>query len=79
MLDYRSRAAFKLIEIQHRYNIIKPKSRILDLGSAPGSWTQVAVELSKSIESDPNVLGVDILDMKKVKGSGFIQGDMREK
>ena len=38
-MNYRSRAAFKLIEIQHRYNIMKPNQNILDLGAAPGSWT----------------------------------------
>jgi len=51
----------------------------LDLGSAPGSWTQVAAELSKSSPSDPKVLGVDLLQVKDIPGAGFIQGDLLEK
>lgn len=78
MYNYRSRAAFKLIEINHRYNILQPGYKVLDLGSAPGGWTQVAVEQTKSTEQNKTVLGVDLLEMADVAGAHFIKGDLED-
>lgn len=78
LLNYRSRAAFKLIEIQQRYNILREGSKVIDLGSAPGSWTQVAVEYVKSPKDKPTVLAVDKILMPKVPGAHFLVGDVEE-
>jgi len=56
-LGYRARSAFKLIEIQDKYNIIKPKMNILDVGAAPGSFLQV---IAKIIGPEGKVVGIDI-------------------
>ena len=78
LLEYRSRAAFKLLEIHQRYDILKEGYKVIDLGSAPGSWTQVAVDYVKSPKDAPNVLAVDKIDMSKVPGSKFILGDIND-
>ena len=78
LLNYRSRAAFKLIEIQQRYSILRPGQKVLDLGSAPGSWTQVCVEQVKSPQDKPTVLAVDRDTMIKVPGSKFLMGDITD-
>lgn len=72
---YRARSAYKLMQIQKRFNIIKKGDTILDLGCAPGGWSQVAKELT---ESDGKVIGVDLLPVQKMQGVTFIEGDMRE-
>lgn len=72
---YRSRAAYKLIEIDDRYHIIKPGLRVIDLGAAPGGWTQVAVERTGSREGDIRVVAIDYLDMDPVPGSTFLKLD----
>ena len=76
LLKYRSRAAFKLLEIHQRYNILKEGYKVIDLGSAPGSWTQVVVDYVKSSKDDPTVLAVDKVQMSPVPGSEFILGDV---
>ena len=76
LLNYRSRAAFKLIEIQQRYTILKPGYKVLDLGSSPGSWTQVCVEYVKSPHLSPLILAVDKATMLKVPGAKFLLGDI---
>lgn len=58
-----------MLEVNEKYKIIKPNDKILDLGSAPGGWTQVAVELTKSESNQSKIVSVDILEMKKVIGS----------
>lgn len=78
LLNYRSRAAFKLIEIQQRYNILKEGFKVIDLGSSPGSWTQVAVDYVKSPTAKPTVLAVDKAKMFEVPGAGFILGDITD-
>ena len=72
---YISRAAYKIIEVQSKYHIIEPKMKtIIDLGSAPGSWSQVILTDPKLVGK--KVIGVDILPMKfKHKDLTFIQGD----
>jgi len=72
---YRSRAAFKLKEINAKYPLFKPGSRVVDLGAAPGGWSQVAREL---VGAKGMILAVDILSMPEIVGVQFILGDMRE-
>ena len=74
-LGYRSRAAFKLIQIDDKENIIKKNINIVDLGCAPGGWSQVA---SKKLNGTGSIIAIDILDMPKIKGVKFIKSDLRE-
>jgi 23S rRNA (uridine2552-2'-O)-methyltransferase len=71
----RSRAAFKLRELARQDRLIQPGMVVVDLGSAPGGWSQVATELAGP---KGRVLAVDILDMAPVPGVEFVQGDFRE-
>lgn len=72
---YRSRAAYKLLEINEKDKLLRPGMRVLDLGSAPGSWTQVVAQL---VGDKGLVLASDILEMAALAGVTFIQGDFRE-
>ena len=72
---YRSRSAFKLIEMNNKFKFLKQNTSLLDLGSSPGGWAQVA---SKKIILG-KVLAVDILPMLKIKNVDFIEGDFLEK
>jgi 23S rRNA (uridine2552-2'-O)-methyltransferase len=72
---YRSRAAFKLIEMDDKHRLLKPGYRVVDLGAAPGGWCQVAVERVKSSADAPKVVGIDYLDMDHVPGSIFLKKD----
>lgn len=74
---YRSRSAFKLIELDDRYKFLKRHARILDLGAAPGGWTQVAVE---RVGSDDNtqVTAIDILEMDPISGAQVVQMDFMD-
>ena len=72
---YRSRAVFKLLEIQEKDRILAPGLRVADLGAAPGGWSQVAVRL---VGDQGRVLALGILPMDPVPGVTFIQGDFRE-
>lgn len=72
---YRARAAYKLIEIDDKDKLIKPGMTIVDLGSTPGSWCQVAVQ---RLKGQGKVIALDILDMTGIAGVEFIQGDFRE-
>jgi 23S rRNA (uridine2552-2'-O)-methyltransferase len=72
---YRSRAAYKLIEIDEKYNIFKENMVIVDLGSAPGSWSQLA---ANKIGMKGKVIALDLLEMQPVKKVEFIQGDFRD-
>ena len=72
---YRSRAAYKLLEIQDKYKIIKPNMVIVDLGAAPGSWSQLVREwLGKNGE----VIAMDILPIEPLEGVNFLQGDFTD-
>ena len=78
---YRARAAYKLMEIDDKDRLIKPGMIIVDLGSTPGSWSQVAVQrlLDKgSGMVNGKVIALDILDMQGIPHVEFIQGDFRE-
>ncbi|GMO65759.1 MAG: RlmE family RNA methyltransferase [Rickettsiales bacterium] len=68
---YRSRATFKILEIDEKFKIFKKGQKVLDLGSTPGGWSQYAV---KKV-GDNNVVALDILEMKELKGVLFIQTD----
>ncbi|WP_243368331.1 RlmE family RNA methyltransferase [Microvirga solisilvae] len=69
---YRSRAAFKLIEIDEKYHILKPGQRIVDLGAAPGGWSQIA---AKKVGAKGKVVGIDLLPIDPMAGVEFIQLD----
>ena len=73
---YRSRSAFKLIELNQKYNLIKSNDNILDFGAAPGGWLQVA---SKLVMPKGKVIGVDLLPIKPINENVTIfQGDIRD-
>ena len=71
-LGYRSRASFKLIELNHKFKFIKKNSNLLDLGSSPGSWTQVANNLITS----GKILAIDIKDMEPIRNIKFMKSDI---
>ncbi|MGH7155448.1 MAG: RlmE family RNA methyltransferase [Acetobacteraceae bacterium] len=70
---WRSRAAFKLIELDSRFGLIRPGGRVVDLGAAPGGWTQVAVHAGAAV-----VIGVDLLPVDTIAGATVIQGDFTD-
>ena len=72
---YRARAAYKLIEINDKYKLIRPNMTIVDLGAAPGSWSQIA---GKLVGSKGLVIASDILPMDALPDVTFLQGDFRE-
>ena len=72
---YRSRSAYKLTELNEKDRLIRPGMRILDLGSAPGGWSQVAGRL---VGRKGRVLATDILPMEPIKNVDFIQGDFTD-
>jgi 23S rRNA (uridine2552-2'-O)-methyltransferase len=75
-LGYRSRAAFKLLQLDDKFQILKPGTRLVDLGAAPGGWTQVAVERIGILKHGRGkVVGIDILDWSPVAGATNLVGD----
>ena len=70
---WRSRAAFKLIELDDRFHVLRPGVRVVDLGAAPGGWSQVAVRRGAT-----QVVGVDLLAIEPVAGAELIQGDFTD-
>lgn len=73
---YRSRASYKLLELQDKDKLFKPGMAVLDLGSAPGGWSQVALEL---VGKKGRVVASDILPMEPIDGVDFVQGDFTER
>lgn len=69
---YRSRAAYKILEIQRKFKILDTRSIVLDLGAAPGGWSQVVANIAKK------VIAIDLLDMAPIPNVHFIQGDFTE-
>ena len=67
--QYRSRAAYKLLEIDQKYQLLKKDSVVVDLGAAPGSWSQIVAEKAN------RVIAVDLLDMRPLEGVDIIKGD----
>ena len=74
-LGYRSRASFKLIELNQKYKFIKEYTNLLDLGSFPGGWTQVASQ----IITKGKIMSIDIKEMEPVKNVKFLKGNILEK
>ena len=72
---WRSRAAFKLIEIDEKDHLLRPGMTVVDLGAAPGSWSQYA---ARRIQPGGSLLALDILEMQPLDGVSFVQGDFRE-
>ena len=70
---WRSRAAFKLIELDDRFKLVRRGARVVDLGAAPGGWSQVAVKRGAGL-----VVGVDLLPIEPVREASFIQGDFTD-
>jgi 23S rRNA (uridine2552-2'-O)-methyltransferase len=70
---WRSRAAFKLVELDERFHLIRQGGLVLDLGAAPGGWTQVALRRGAA-----RVVGVDLLAMEPIPGATLVQGDITE-
>lgn len=72
---YRSRAAFKLLEIDKRDRLLRPGARVVDLGAAPGGWAQVAAQ---KVGPGGAVIAVDLLEIAPISGVTALQGDLRE-
>ncbi|MEH6530008.1 MAG: 23S rRNA (uridine(2552)-2'-O)-methyltransferase RlmE [Photobacterium frigidiphilum] len=72
---YRSRAIFKIEEIQNKDKLLKPGMTVVDLGAAPGGWSQYAAEV---VGDEGQVIACDILSMDSLPGVSFLQGDFRE-
>jgi 23S rRNA (uridine2552-2'-O)-methyltransferase len=72
---YRSRASFKLMEMDDRDRLIRPGEIVVDLGAAPGGWSQVAAQ---RLKGRGRVLALDLLEMAPLPGVDFLQGDFRE-
>lgn len=72
---YRSRAVYKLLELDEKYKLIKPAMKVVDLGAAPGSWSEI---VASKLGSKGKLIASDILDMEPLEGVTFIQGDFRE-
>jgi 23S rRNA (uridine2552-2'-O)-methyltransferase len=73
---FRSRAAYKLIEIDDKYKLMKPGQRIIDLGAAPGGWSQVAA--ARVGEGRGRVIAIDLLEMDPIEGAEFRQMDFHD-
>jgi 23S rRNA (uridine2552-2'-O)-methyltransferase len=74
-VGYRSRAAFKLLELDDRFHVLKPGGRVVDLGAAPGGWTQVAVARTKAESGRGRVVGIDLLAMDPVPSATILNAD----
>ena len=75
---YHSRAAYKLLEIDDKERLLKPGKRVVDLGAAPGGWSQVAAARVKSAEGKGQVVAIDLLAMDAVAGVEFVQLDFMD-
>jgi len=75
---YRSRAAFKLIEIDDKHRLLRPGLRVVDLGAAPGGWSQVAAERVQAVEGKGQVVAIDLLPLTPIPGVIAIEGDFME-
>ncbi len=78
-LGFRSRAAFKLMQLDERFHLLAPGRRVVDLGAAPGGWTQLAVaRVAPPGKAAGRVVAVDIAPMDPIPGAIVLQGDCRE-
>ena len=76
---WRSRAAFKLIELDDRFHLLRRGSRVVDLGAAPGGWTQVAVARTGADKGSGLVVGLDLAEVASIEGAVLIRGDLRDR
>ena len=72
---YRSRAVYKLLEIDEKHHILKGARRIIDLGAAPGGWSQIAARVTNSTNDNIRVVAIDFLEMDNIPGVHFLQMD----
>ncbi len=72
---WRSRAAYKLIELDDKYRLLRPGARVVDLGAAPGGWSQVAAKRVGVAEGRGRVIAIDLLDMPPISGVDFLRLD----
>ncbi len=77
-LGYRSRAAFKLIELDERFRLLRPGQRVVDLGCAPGGWTQVAIARVVGRGGRGLVVGIDLSETAPLPGATLLAGDIRD-
>jgi 23S rRNA (uridine2552-2'-O)-methyltransferase len=77
-LGYRSRAAFKLIQIDDRFHLLRPAMRVVDLGCAPGGWTQIAAARVGAEKGHGAVVGLDLQPTDPVPGTTLMAGDFRD-
>jgi 23S rRNA (uridine2552-2'-O)-methyltransferase len=71
----RSRAAFKLTEIDDKFHLLKPGAKVVDLGAAPGGWSQIAVQRVGAIPGKGHVVAIDLIDMPAIPGVEFLHLD----
>jgi len=72
---FRSRAAYKLAEIGDKHHILKPGSRVVDLGAAPGGWSQIAAERTQAVAGKGQVVAIDVTPVDPLPGVAFVQLD----
>jgi len=75
---YKSRAAFKLIELNEKYKLLRKGMRVVDLGAAPGGWSQVAAVATGSTDENPLIVGIDYLEMDPIPGVILLKKDFTE-
>lgn len=75
---YRSRAAYKIKELDERYKLFHKGQRVVDLGAAPGGWSQIAATITGSTDANPLVVAIDYLDMDDIPGVRFLKKDFTD-
>src|SRR6516162_1560836 len=75
---YRSRAAFKLSEIDEKYHLLRPRMSVIDLGAAPGGWSQVAAQRIKVMTGKGTVIAVDVVEMEPIWGVTALKLDLTD-
>jgi len=75
---YRSRAAYKIKELDERFKLFRPGQRIVDLGAAPGGWSQVAAKILGSTDAHPLIVGIDYIDMDPIPGVILLKKDFTD-
>lgn len=72
---YRSRAAFKLLQLDEKFHLLKPGGKVVDLGAAPGGWSQIAAKRVGAVQGKGRVIAIDLLEMPEIPGVTFAQMD----
>ena len=75
---YRSRAAYKFLELDDKYRLLKPGMRVVDLGAAPGGWSQIAAKRVGSVDGKGKVVAIDLLDIEPIPGVDFAVMDFND-